>query len=121
MPDGSRMPTAGPWPGETSQEDWKDIEWTVSFHPFHDEVPRRVQSATLLGQAIPVLSAEDLVLFKVLFDRPKDWLDIANMAAARPLDRIYVRRWATELLPADDSRLARIEKILGPGNASPGV
>ena len=64
------------------------VDGFVSFHPFHDEVRWRAQTATLLGQTIPILSAEDLVLFQVLFDRPKDWLDITNMAAARPLDEI---------------------------------
>lgn len=88
------------------------VDGFISFHAFHEEVRRRIQEVRLLGHPIPILSAEDLVLFKVLFDRPKDWLDIANMAAARSLDRDYVRRWAAELLPPGDSRLDRLERVL---------
>lgn len=33
-----------------------------------------------------ILSAEDLAVFKSLFDRPKDWLDIAAMADSGSLD-----------------------------------
>ena len=35
---------------------------------------------------IPILAPEDLIVCKVVFDRPKDWLDIEEML-----------RWGTEV------------------------
>jgi hypothetical protein len=31
---------------------------------------------------IPILSPEHLIVCKVVFDRPKDWLDVEEMIAA---------------------------------------
>lgn len=96
---------------------WKDgyrLDFFVSFHAFHDEVRRRTRVINLAGTALPILSAEDLMIFKVLFDRPKDWIDITGIAAGRRslLDRDHVRRWLSELLSSEDERLARLEEIL---------
>ena len=35
---------------------------------------------------LPFLSAEDLAVFKMTIDRPKDWVDIGPMLEHRPLD-----------------------------------
>lgn len=88
------------------------IDAFVPFHAFHAEVRARVQTVSFFNRSLPIISAEDLMLFKVIFDRPKDWLDIANLAAAKPIDKAYVRRWAAELLPHDDPRLKRLDETL---------
>ncbi len=38
-----------------------------------------------------MLGPVELVLFKALFDRPKDWVDIATVADAGAVDRDLVR------------------------------
>lgn len=88
------------------------VDAFISFHAFHDDVRARVQEGRLLGRRVPILSAEDLILFKTLFDRPKDWLDITNLSAAKRIDREYVLRWARILLAAGDDRLDRLDRTL---------
>ncbi len=52
---------------------YREIEGRVTTHPFgrNDEV-------------LPFLSPEDLCVFKLAFNRPKDWLDLAEITRARP-------------------------------------
>lgn len=59
---------------------YEEVERRVEHHPFG----RR-------GDVLPFLSAEDLCVFKLSFGRPQDWVDLRNVAAARPdLDLAYV-------------------------------
>lgn len=87
------------------------IDIFISFHPYHGQVKKRVRKVPFKDAEIPILSPEDIIIFKVLFDRPKDRLDLENLAAAQVglLDINYLRHWARELLPPEDSRLHRLE------------
>lgn len=78
---------------------------------FHDGVADRAQAMPFAGNDLPFLSANDLAVFKALFDRPKDWLDISSMLEAGSLDLAWVGRTLTELLGAD----SRVERILALG------
>jgi hypothetical protein len=71
---------------------------------------------------IHVLSAEDLVIYKVIFDRAKDWRDLAELvyAANDPLDLDYVRRWLGRILAADDPRHERLERVVDSGGSDLG-
>jgi hypothetical protein len=60
------------------------------------------------GSHVNVLGAEDLAVFKALFDRPRDWVDIDEMAAAGALDRQQAAERLASLLDPDDPRVARI-------------
>lgn len=66
----------------------------VSLDELYDEVAERCERQPLGpdGTLVPVLSAEDLAVFKLSFGRPKDWVDLRQMAAARRLDLTYVER-----------------------------
>lgn len=59
---------------------------------------------------LPFLSANDLAVFKSLFDRPKDWLDIAAMAESGSLDIGSVVD-ALESLLGRDPRIERIRSL----------
>lgn len=90
------------------------VDIFTPFDPFHDSVRTRLGAAPLGGEAIPVVSAEDLVVFKVLFDRPKDWVDLESLKQSRdvPLDGDYILGWLERLLPADDPRAERLARLL---------
>jgi hypothetical protein len=66
-----------------------------------------------MGRAINVLSVEDLVLFKLLFFRPKDLLDIERLIRFRgdSLDRAYVRRWIVDMMGDSDERTLAWERL----------
>jgi hypothetical protein len=97
-----------PWSGTI-------MDLFLSFHPFHDECARRVQIVPFAnGFTIPVLLPEDLVVFKVLFNRAKDWLDIEAIIATqgRKFSAPYALRWLDEMLGSQDSAVRRLRTLL---------
>lgn len=61
---------------------------------------------------IPFLSMEALAVFKMLFFRPKDLLDLERLLAVAPeLDRAYVRSELVAMMGEDDQRVARWDAL----------
>lgn len=81
---------------------------------FHASMAERVQRQPFGETTIPVLSIEDLLVCKALFDRSKDWVDIEAVAKTRrgDLDRPYISGWLNRFLPPDDPRRERIAAML---------
>lgn len=82
---------------------------------FHFSMAERAQRQPFGEREINVLSIEDLLVCKVIFDRPKDWVDVAAVGSARAgeLHVPYMTHWLTQFLGADDERLARLERAVG--------
>jgi predicted nucleotidyltransferase len=81
--------------------------------PLHALALKRRVRVDLLGTPVWVLSAEDLAVLKAMFDRDKDWVDIAAMVADRGdrFDRAYVRGQLADHLGGDDPRLVHFEHV----------
>lgn len=88
---------------------WDDtpIDVFFSVSTFHDGVGRRCRVVPFAGVSLRILSAEDLAVFKAMFDRPKDWVDIASMFEAGSLDSNVAADRLGALL-GDDERVARL-------------
>ncbi len=73
---------------------------------------RRVRFGDGVTRAI--LRAEDLTVFKVIFDRAKDWTDIDEMLSAlgADFDGGYGMTWLRKILDAGDAQIARIDAVL---------
>ena len=82
--------------------------------PFYASVEARVCDARLEGEPIRVLSAEDLAVFKLLFFRPKDLLDLERLVGFRKqlLDAGYVRRWVVDMVGEQDARVLEWDRIV---------
>lgn len=82
--------------------------------PFYESVAERRTRGTLEGRATWYLAAEDLAVFKLLFFRPKDLVDLERLVGALGdnFDRAYVSRWIAEIVGADDSRNERWRQLL---------
>jgi len=69
--------------------------------PFRMEEFSRRRRIDLDGQAIWIVSAEDLLLSKLLWGRDRasgvQRADVANLIASHPIDWSYVERWSGEL------------------------
>ncbi len=83
------------------------IDLFLSVLPFHDHVAMHARTVPFEGHTIPVLGCTSLTVFKAMFDRPRDWVDIEAMVEARTLDLEEARRWVLELVGED----ARAEKL----------
>ncbi len=76
---------------------------------FHEAMARRVQRKPFLETEINVLSPEDLLVCKMLFDRPKDWLDVQAVVANAQvkLDERYVESALELFVDRSDARFER--------------
>lgn len=93
---------------------WDDTPVDLFFvtHRFHDAAAARTERVPFAGRDIPILAAEDLAVFKVFFDRTKDWADIEAMIDAHALDTHAVIGWIVDLLGGDDHRVARLLELI---------
>ena len=89
------------------------IDLFFSVGEFHDTVQERVVEKDIKGRKIPVISAEDIIIFKSLFGRSHDWADIEEICEAQgdALDLDYLQYWL-ELIPDDDGdRVRRVTEV----------
>lgn len=75
--------------------------------PLHEQAAKRVRRHEFDSRPVWALSAEDIVLLKLLFFRGKDKLDIerAIQLQGSRLDRAYIRNWLVEMMGEDDERV----------------
>lgn len=94
---------------------YEDLPVDVFFVsiPLHESAARRTVEVELLGRKIPILSAEDLIILKLLYFRGKDVVDVERMVALQGarLDRDYVRRWLIDCVGEQDGRVQRWDEI----------
>lgn len=89
------------------------VDLFFTFDEFHEAVATRITKEDFEGHLIPVISAEDLVAFKLMFNRTKDWIDVESVLVTRgpAFDLEYLVGWLGRTIGADDSRIARLEEL----------
>ncbi|MGI8926671.1 MAG: hypothetical protein ACR2HN_08510 [Tepidiformaceae bacterium] len=99
---------------------WEEtpVDLFFAYHAFHQSCRARAVEVPLDDHQITILSAEDLVIFKVLFNRPRDWGDIEQIldVQGEAFDAAYAFRWLDEILGAEDSARARLADVTGWGH-----
>jgi hypothetical protein len=97
------------------------LDWTgtpldlfFAYDALHDACRERSERVDFLGMTISVLSAEDLVVFKVLFNRRKDWADVEQILRSQGprFDAAYVRNWLARIVGDSDSRAIAFEAVV---------
>ncbi|HEX2485935.1 MAG TPA: hypothetical protein VHQ66_11575 [Myxococcota bacterium] len=95
--------------------DATSVDLFFSYDALHEScLARRRRVPFGEGDAIHVLSPEDLLVFKALFDRDKDWRDLEELvyAQAGELDAGYARGWLERIAGADDPRTRRVVALV---------
>ena len=113
LPDGVAQP---PGTAEAIARDgqirlwWDEVPLDLFFDyaPVHADAAAHRRTVPFAGAEIPILGAVELAVFKVMFDRTRDWADIEAMLAAGTLDVAAVRTALGAMLDADDERFARL-------------
>jgi hypothetical protein len=97
------------------------IDVFFSFDDYHEVVLDNARPLPMLLPSgdrvdVPVMSADDLVVFKASFNRAKDWVDIRAMIdSGIPVDADYVDEHLVALRgPTMYPRVARIRRLLAP-------
>jgi hypothetical protein len=88
------------------------VDLFFDYVPIHADAARHRRMVPFAGAEIPVLGPVELAVFKVMFDRTRDWADIEAMLVARTLDVDAVREQLAKLLDAGDSRFARLDEAI---------
>lgn len=93
---------------------WDDTPVDLFFaaEPFHLDVAGRCRNVPFAGRTIRILAAEDLAVFKAMFDRGRDWVDIATMAASGAVDLDEAADRLAGVL-GDDPRVDRLRHLGG--------
>jgi hypothetical protein len=92
---------------------WGDtaIDFFLNTHEFHTAVSKRIYEVNFAGGKIPVLSCEDLALFKAFFARTRDWADIEEMVRSHSIDPARVYAELKSLLGADHENIKAFSNI----------
>jgi hypothetical protein len=91
------------------------VDLFFSYDAFHDAcMERRRVFPFGQGETIHVLAAEDLLVFKAIFDRDKDWRDIAEIvfAVGHELDADWIESWLERIVGRQDERYRRCMESL---------
>lgn len=90
------------------------VEIFVPVLPWHHSALKRRVRKDVEGVPMWVMAAEDIVIFKTIFWRPKDVADIAGILSIQgeKIDSLYIRSWLDEMLPRDDDmkRMGQVER-----------
>ena len=95
--------------------DTTPIDLFFSYDALHASCLERRRRMPFGGtDAIHVLAAEDLLIFKVLFDREKDRRDVEELvyALADELDVAYATDWLERIVGPRDPRYQRLRELL---------
>lgn len=81
--------------------------------PFYEVARQRRQRVNLEGQSVMIWSAETLAVFKMLFFREKDFVDIRQILKSQGggFDREWVRLQLVEICGPRDLRVSRWDEI----------
>jgi hypothetical protein len=74
------------------------VDLFFSYHALHDRAQARIRIVPFGPDEIPVLSCTDLAVFKVVFNRSRDWADLEAMVEADSVDRDDALGWLGQTL-----------------------
>ena len=91
---------------------WEDTPLDLFFSSgqVHHVAATRTRRVDLSGKVISVISPEDLTVFKMLFDRSRDWVDIEAMLESGTVNVDAAIASITPLL-GDDERVERLRRL----------
>ena len=92
---------------------WQQTPLDLFFNStdYHDDLLQRIHWEDFAGNKLPFISCQDLAVFKVFFDRTKDWADLEAMRDAGTLDMAFVGVVIRRHLGEDDPRLTRLASL----------
>jgi hypothetical protein len=80
-----------------------------AYDPFHESCRARTRRVPFADGEIAILGAEDIAIFKLIYDREKDRSEVREvmLCMGERLDRGYMLRWLERILGAGDERVER--------------
>jgi len=89
------------------------LDLFFAYDEIHEAMRRGARLQPFGDRRLPMLSPEHLVTCKVIFDRPKDWLDIEQvLVCVDGLDLAEIGNWIDRIVGSEDHRKARFDEIV---------
>lgn len=89
------------------------IDLFFAYDEIHRAMRREARMVPFGEGRLPVLAPEHLLVCKIVFDRPKDWLDIEQMLVyIEDLDLPEIRQWLDRIVGAEDHRRQRLDALI---------
>jgi hypothetical protein len=90
------------------------VDVFVPSVPFYAEARHRRQRIKLADRDTWVLSPESLIVFKMLFFRPKDVADVGRILDIQGphVDATFVRQWLVKMLGRSDARITTWDRLV---------
>ncbi len=89
------------------------IDLFFAYDAFHESAASARRPVPFADVAIPILAADHLVVCKVIYNRPRDWIDIeAMLGAGADVSAAEVLRWVARIAGDEDPRFDRIAAVL---------
>jgi hypothetical protein len=87
------------------------IDLFFAYDAIHEEMRRDLRVVPFGQDRLPILAPEHLLVCKIAFDRPKDWLDLEQvLVCVEDLDVEEVRSWLARILGERDPRIERFDQ-----------
>lgn len=105
----------------TAHWDHTPIHLFFSYDPFHESCRTRTRVVSFGDGHIRVLAAEDITIFKIVYDRPRDRSEVREvlLCMGERLDVGYIDRWLARLLGVSDARLAGFRRAVAAHRQAP--
>jgi hypothetical protein len=89
------------------------IDLFFSYDPFHEAAASARRVVPFADSTIPILSADHLIVCKVIYNRPRDWVDIeAVLSTGAELHAAEILRWVARIAGDEDPRYERSAAVL---------
>lgn len=89
------------------------IDVFFAYDAIHEAMRRDARVSPFGQDRLPILAPEHLLVCKIIFDRPKDWLDLEQvLVCVEDLDTEEIKTWLERILGANEPRIQRFERTL---------
>lgn len=93
--------------------DTTPVDLFFAYDAFHEAAARARRRVPFADGEIPILAAEHLMVCKVVFNRPRDWVDLDAMRdLGTGVDTAEVLRWVGRIAGDEDPRYERVAALL---------
>src|SRR6185369_12564160 len=91
---------------------WDDtpIDLFFDLHAIHDAAASHTVLVPFADSALPILGSTELAVFKMMYSRLQDWVDIDSMLEARSIDVVDVSVAYRSVMGDDTERLVRLHE-----------
>jgi hypothetical protein len=98
---------------------WDDTPVDLFFDrdDVHVQAAANARIVPFAQTEIPILGSTELTVFKMMFSRSKDWVDIEAMLEADTVDVAGVEAAYSRIMGADDEGLLRLRELADPTTA----